>query len=220
MSPYDHPEWHAFVAAIRENPDEDTPRVVAADWLDERGEAARAELIRVQCEYARLDTSRLTPRHQKLAARIVALLGSSPGRVELASRVFATFERGFCERLSMPTWAWFDRGDEFSRREFVRHVSLTTWPLLHFTGFDGAGFACELSDRAGSDNFRSLETTWDGVPDDMPTDLRRTVTLELLTEEWRGITFSLPPGEYTDEEKTSGPMADGQGSWTANAPAW
>src|SRR5437762_7367117 len=43
-----------FLAAIREHPDDDTPRLVYADWLDDHGDADRAEFIRVQCELARL----------------------------------------------------------------------------------------------------------------------------------------------------------------------
>ncbi len=37
---------------ILEKPDEDTPRLVYADWLQENGQHKRAEFIRVQCEYA------------------------------------------------------------------------------------------------------------------------------------------------------------------------
>jgi len=43
----------AFLAAIRANPDEDTPRLMYADWLQENGQDARAELVRVQCEMVR-----------------------------------------------------------------------------------------------------------------------------------------------------------------------
>jgi uncharacterized protein (TIGR02996 family) len=39
----------AFLQAILDSPDDDTPRLVYADWLDEHGDSARAELIRVQC---------------------------------------------------------------------------------------------------------------------------------------------------------------------------
>jgi uncharacterized protein (TIGR02996 family) len=48
----------ALLAAIWEHPHEDTPRLMYADWLEERGkpvDVARAEFIRVQCELARLD---------------------------------------------------------------------------------------------------------------------------------------------------------------------
>src|SRR5262245_57542211 len=48
----------ALLAAIRANPEEDTPRLMFADWLDEQGDdasRARAEFIRLQCEIANLD---------------------------------------------------------------------------------------------------------------------------------------------------------------------
>jgi uncharacterized protein (TIGR02996 family) len=44
----------ALLAAIRANPEEDTPRLMLADWLDENGEPERAEFIRIQCELERL----------------------------------------------------------------------------------------------------------------------------------------------------------------------
>jgi uncharacterized protein (TIGR02996 family) len=44
----------ALLAAIRANPEEDTPRLMFADWLDENGDATRAEFIRLQCELAQL----------------------------------------------------------------------------------------------------------------------------------------------------------------------
>jgi uncharacterized protein (TIGR02996 family) len=46
----------AFLEDILDHPDDDTPRLVYADWLDDRGERddeARAEFIRVQCRQAR-----------------------------------------------------------------------------------------------------------------------------------------------------------------------
>src|SRR5262245_46230214 len=38
-----------FLQTITESPAEDGPRLVYADWLEERGEADRAEFIRLQC---------------------------------------------------------------------------------------------------------------------------------------------------------------------------
>lgn len=38
-----------FYAAIRANPDDDLPRLVFADWLDENGQPDRAEYIRLSC---------------------------------------------------------------------------------------------------------------------------------------------------------------------------
>ena len=42
----------ALLRAVVAAPDDDVPRLVAADWLDEHGEAERAEFIRVQVELA------------------------------------------------------------------------------------------------------------------------------------------------------------------------
>ncbi len=44
-----------FVNAIIAAPGCDIPRLVFADWLDERGESERAEFIRVQCEIATME---------------------------------------------------------------------------------------------------------------------------------------------------------------------
>ena len=42
-------EREALLRAVRAHPDADTPRLVYADWLQERGDDERAELIRAQC---------------------------------------------------------------------------------------------------------------------------------------------------------------------------
>jgi uncharacterized protein (TIGR02996 family) len=42
-------ERDALMAAIIADPDDDTPRLVYADWLQENGDEARAEFIRLQC---------------------------------------------------------------------------------------------------------------------------------------------------------------------------
>jgi uncharacterized protein (TIGR02996 family) len=61
-----------FLQAIRAAPDDDGPRLVYADWLDEHGDPARAEFIRVQCEVARAKPGRprgaLRKRQEELLA--------------------------------------------------------------------------------------------------------------------------------------------------------
>lgn len=47
----------AFVKAIRANPDDDTARLVFADWYEEHGEPDRAEYVRAACRLARLPLS-------------------------------------------------------------------------------------------------------------------------------------------------------------------
>lgn len=42
-------EQEPLTAAVVASPDDDLPRLVLADWLEENGEAERAEFIRLQC---------------------------------------------------------------------------------------------------------------------------------------------------------------------------
>jgi uncharacterized protein (TIGR02996 family) len=56
-------ELCAFLKAIREDPDDDTPRLVFADWLDEHGDR-RGDMIRLSIEEAH--TPYDTPRWKEL----------------------------------------------------------------------------------------------------------------------------------------------------------
>lgn len=49
----------ALIASILANPQEDTPRLVYADFLEEQGEVERAEFVRAQVELARLPSEPL-----------------------------------------------------------------------------------------------------------------------------------------------------------------
>jgi uncharacterized protein (TIGR02996 family) len=62
----------AFLRAILAEPDDDTPRLVYADWLDEHGQGERAEFIRLQIERARRPIE--DPAHATPTARESALL--------------------------------------------------------------------------------------------------------------------------------------------------
>ena len=42
----------AFLSDIAANVEDDAPRLVYADWLDENGDPDRAQFIRVQCQLA------------------------------------------------------------------------------------------------------------------------------------------------------------------------
>jgi len=67
----------AFIRAIVAAPDDDIPRLVFADWLEESGDEsdrARAEFIRVQCESASLPAD--DPRRAELERREEELLRS------------------------------------------------------------------------------------------------------------------------------------------------
>ncbi len=48
------PDHDAFLRTILDRPDENGPRLVYADWLEEHGDTRRAELIRVQIQMVRI----------------------------------------------------------------------------------------------------------------------------------------------------------------------
>jgi uncharacterized protein (TIGR02996 family) len=68
----------AFLDDIRQHPDDDAPRLVYADWLEENGDAERAEFIRVQCRLAQLPSG--DPEGKRLAKREKKLLQSNARR--------------------------------------------------------------------------------------------------------------------------------------------
>jgi uncharacterized protein (TIGR02996 family) len=61
----------AFLQAILAEPDDDAPRLIYADWLEERGDV-RGEFIRVQCALARMASD--DPRRAELELRERELL--------------------------------------------------------------------------------------------------------------------------------------------------
>lgn len=97
-----------FFWPIWESPYDDAPRLVYADWLEESGDeikVARADLIRVQCELAKL--GEWDPRAAALEARETTLLHQFrrawfPQRRTQARRSLTRFVRGFPE----PAVSW------------------------------------------------------------------------------------------------------------------
>jgi uncharacterized protein (TIGR02996 family) len=82
----------ALLQASLDDPANDAPRLVFADWQEEHGQAAHAELIRVQCELARLE--RKDPaRRAALRAREKELL-ALPELSDVLRR-WVKYERGF-----------------------------------------------------------------------------------------------------------------------------
>ena len=96
------PDDPAFIRMIAAQPEDDAPRLVYADVLEERGDpasAARAEFIRVQCERARLVPD--TPRSRELWFRDAALLDwARAWRADLPAvrgLQYGGFRRGFID---------------------------------------------------------------------------------------------------------------------------
>src|SRR5215813_9242328 len=94
----------AFLASILETPDDDVPRLIYADWLEEHGEPDRAALIRIQIELARLperagDRRALEEREDALLKRYERRW-TAPLRAVLPEDVTTPiFHRGFVEEM-------------------------------------------------------------------------------------------------------------------------
>jgi uncharacterized protein (TIGR02996 family) len=91
----------AFLSDIIERPDDDTPRLVFADWLDENNQPDRAEFIRLQCELAKPTTS---PRRRLAIKGRAQALQQRCGKVWVEdlpdwAREYAVFDRGFVHRV-------------------------------------------------------------------------------------------------------------------------
>ena len=97
----------AFLRTIVENPDDDAPRLVYADWLDETEDpanAARAEFIRLQIRFEGLPAD--DPQRPRLALHEKALLKKYAKKWAEPFRdiIFAwAFRRGFIESAGVRT---------------------------------------------------------------------------------------------------------------------
>jgi uncharacterized protein (TIGR02996 family) len=109
----------ALLAAILAHPDEDTPRLMYADWLDEHGQPERAEFIRIQCapDADEVAEDRAYELEERNRAKWLAGLPQFPGaRWE--------FRRGFPEYLDVPAELFLERYDSFARVPWLRFLSL------------------------------------------------------------------------------------------------
>jgi uncharacterized protein (TIGR02996 family) len=115
----------AFLQAIHDAPDDDTPRLVYADWLDEHGEPSRAEFIRLQCALANLsdtDASRwalLARERQLLWQHGKGWAGALRRRVQRYA-----FRRGFVEDITLSADNFLQHGNELFRLAPLRRVRL------------------------------------------------------------------------------------------------
>jgi uncharacterized protein (TIGR02996 family) len=155
----------SYLRAILAHPEDDGPRLVAADWWDERGAAERAEFVRVQCELAKFERvpgrppggpellGWLAGRHEEFAF-MAAFLGNGPCRCE---RCLRRRER---ELLAGSRGKWLDFpitwhvGIDFQyRRGFFEVAALTAADFLACA--DALLAACPLR--------RVRLTTWPGL---------------------------------------------------------
>jgi uncharacterized protein (TIGR02996 family) len=116
------PEEAAFLDRVCADPDDDAPRLIFADWLDERGDP-RGEFIRVQVALARLPA--VDSRRDTLVDREAALLGRfhAPWSDPLKGIAgWTEFRRGFVETVNIDGRTFLRRADDLFRLAPVRHI--------------------------------------------------------------------------------------------------
>ncbi len=101
------PEFLALMAACRDRPADDAPRLILSDWLEEHDEDAWAELIRVECE---MERTRDEGRREALKARADTL-------IYLCWPAWFGGLIDILDRLPGGTWSRHDRTD-YSQRDF------------------------------------------------------------------------------------------------------
>ncbi len=112
-------------AAVVANPDDDLPRLIFADWLDENDQTDRAAFIRAQIEAARCEPFSPGARHAEERALKLLIRNRTEWTRPLGYAVEAAFVRGFVERISLQAPAFSPIAPDIFLREPVRELSLT-----------------------------------------------------------------------------------------------
>src|SRR5262245_13940428 len=115
----------AFLEAILHEPDDVGHRLVFADWLEDNGQAERAEFIRLQVERDTLHPA--DPRVRSCLRREAELLACHEeawvGRLARLVRRWR-FHRGFVEEISIGAEPFLAHGAELFRLAPIRRLQL------------------------------------------------------------------------------------------------
>jgi uncharacterized protein (TIGR02996 family) len=118
----------AFLADIREHPDDDAPRLVYSDWLEDNGNPVRAEYLRLSCRLARMDWRE--PGHHELEERAHKLEWDNRERwlaacpAELKPWRQLRYRRGFVEEAVLSPAELLRHGQALLDAFPVRRVEL------------------------------------------------------------------------------------------------
>ena len=111
-----NPEEAALIRSIVAHPDEDTPRLVYADWLDEHKQHERARLIRVQCSIVNLQAEEKALIEKHGAEWGGPLFGACCENWK--------FHRGFPEEVTMRFSDYFDTLERLNDLTPLCHLHL------------------------------------------------------------------------------------------------
>jgi uncharacterized protein (TIGR02996 family) len=146
----------ALLQAIIAEPDDDAPRLVYADWLEEHGRPERGEFIRLQCDEARLPSD--DPRRAGLATRLRRLQAVherdwvEPYRSHLQGWAF---HRGFIERVSAGARQFLTAAPPFA-----------AWPIRHVTLHRARRRVPAILAAPYLSRLRTLDMKWNHLDDE------------------------------------------------------
>ncbi len=118
------PDASGFLAEVLADPDNDVPRLIYADWLEEQG-SARGEFIRVQCELHAIDN--LHPQWMDLKYRSEELLKAhgQEWADELQQDVRkCEYQRGFIDTITVLARTLLKNGESLLTSFPVRWIRL------------------------------------------------------------------------------------------------
>jgi uncharacterized protein (TIGR02996 family) len=167
-------EEDALLAAIVAHPDEDTPRLAFADWLDEHGDADRAAFIRLQIREPHIEDE---AERYRVGHEIRRLIEKNYDRLRAdlpkgLNPDYHDFERGFLTTLDT-TVAKVTR---VSKRAWARH------PIQKLNLNEASGRLDRVLALPQLNRIRELSVVTDwGKPDLLPSDLEALATCPNLT---------------------------------------
>lgn len=143
-----------FLQTIIAHPDDDAPRLVYADWLEEHGEADRAEFIRGQVEAYRLGEN--DPLRLRLEARAKVLLKQY--RAEWVRQLEGLgespqFQRGFVHDIAIRTATLIDCGERLLRVAPIQGLRLA----------ETAGYLTQLANCPWLQRITHLDLGWNSL---------------------------------------------------------
>ncbi|MFO0926651.1 MAG: TIGR02996 domain-containing protein [Gemmataceae bacterium] len=110
----------ALLQDIVEHPEDDLPRLAYADWLEETGDSARAEIIRLQLRRAALEDD--DPEAAKLLRRERALLKDHPEWIDTGLGLVGQLHRGFLEQVTVVPQQFMALGEPLTSRLPIRRL--------------------------------------------------------------------------------------------------
>jgi uncharacterized protein (TIGR02996 family) len=226
---YGRPEVLAFLRDAKDHPEDDTPRLALADWLDEQGDPDRAAFLRLRCRFAPDSPWPLRPPERD-------------GAAERVRQLLARFGGGWLG----PLWP---RGGCWHRGLLAAHLDRRVGPaqlqdvlpwmdslLFEATGREAFGRLAELLAAGqfnhvtlalrrpfGEDNLlallgairevpslRTLSLCW---PPGMARHGEGGVVPALSNDFFAHLVGRLPVGRHLTHLGSTWPLAPGQAGW-------